>query len=551
MTRGSDGHTSTGMPDMAVRPASPADGQVLGALQRITDAALAHLPHDRLLDELIVRVCEILEADTAALLLLDESRPLLRARAARGIEEEVERGVVVPLGEGFAGRVAAERRTIAIEDLADVELVNPLLREQGIRSLLGVPLLVEGRVLGVLHVGSLTPRRFTAAERDLLQLVADRAALAIEHAGLAEQQRLAEALQRHLLPQDLHAVPGLEVATRYMPASRDRLGGDWYDAFEVAPGEIVVAVGDVVGHGLAAAAVMAQLRTALRAYAVEGHPEAEVVARVNRLMCELGPDATTTLVYTVIETQRQRLRVVNAGHPPPLVVDPEGESAFLPLQGGIPLGTSPLASYRAAVHPFPTGSTVVLYTDGLVESRTEPLDRGLERLRATAPGAGGIQTMCTRLVRRLVGEDRADDVALIAARVPPLANPLSTRWPTDRDVLADVRQVLRRWLCERGIGDDEAYDVVAACGEACANAIEHAYRPGQHSFEVHAVEQDGRIRIEVRDRGRWREARGVNRGRGLPMMRALMDAVVVEDADDGTRVVLERDVSRPARAGSG
>ena len=538
---------------MAVRPlpVPPADGQVLGALQRITDASLAYLPHDRLLEELIARVCEILAADTAALLLLDESRPLLRARAARGIEEEVERGVVVPLGAGFAGRVAAERRTIAIEDLDQAELVNPLLRERGIRSLLGVPLLVEGRLLGVMHVGSLTPRRFTPAERDLLQLVADRAALAIEHAALVEQQRLAEALQRHLLPQDLHAVPGLEVATRYLPASRDRVGGDWYDAFEVTPGEIVVAVGDVVGHGLAAAAVMAQLRTALRAYAVEGHPEAEVVERVNRLMCELGPDATTTLVYTVIETQAQRLRVVNAGHPPPLIVDPDGRAELLPVQGGIPLGASPLASYRSDVHPFPTGSTVLLYTDGLVETRTEPLDHGLERLRATAPGAGGIETMCTRIVRRLAGEDRADDVALIAARVPPLANPLTTRWPTDSHVLADVRQMLRRWLRERGVGEADAYDIVVACGEACANAIEHAYRPGRHSFEVHAVEQDGRVRVEVRDRGRWREARGVNRGRGLPMMRALMHSVVVEDAEDGTRVVLERDLSRPAPVGPG
>ncbi|MBX5443358.1 MAG: SpoIIE family protein phosphatase, partial [Solirubrobacteraceae bacterium] len=378
------------------RAAAEAARRRLEALARITDATLAYLPHDRLLDELLARICDSLGADTAAILLVDEARPVLRARAARGIAEQVERGVVVPLGAGFAGRVAAERRPIAIEDLAAADLVNPLLRERGIRSLLGVPLLVEGAVRGVLHVGSLTPRRFTPDERDLLQLAADRAALAIEHANLFEQRQLAAALQRHLLPQDLDAIPGLELATRYVPASRDRLGGDWYDAFEVAPGEIVVAVGDVVGHGLAAAAVMAQLRTALRAYAAEGHPEAEVVERVNRLMCELGPDATTTLAYTVIETQRRRLRVVTAGHPPPLVVDPAGAAAFLPLQGGVPLGASPLARYRSVVHPFPTGATLVLYTDGLVESRTEPLDRGLERLRAAAAGGGGLEALCTR-----------------------------------------------------------------------------------------------------------------------------------------------------------
>src|SRR5262245_15475574 len=198
------------------------------ALQRVTDAALAYLPVEELLSELLIRIREILRADTAAILLLNNEGDTLIARAAKGIEEEVEQGVRIPVGKGFAGRVAAERRPVAIFDLDSYEVVNPILREKGIRSLLGVPLLVEGRVLGVLHVGTLTQRRFDADDETLLRLAADRAALSIEHAQLYEHRRLAEALQRSLLPDRLPTVPGLELAARYLPAaSATGLGGDW------------------------------------------------------------------------------------------------------------------------------------------------------------------------------------------------------------------------------------------------------------------------------------------------------------------------------------
>ena len=244
----------------------------LEALQRITDAALAYLPEEELLAALLDRISAVMGTDTAAILLLDTQRDVLRARAAKGIEEEVEQGVEIPVGKGFAGRVVAERRAIAIEDVDHADILNPILREKGIRSLLGVPLLVEGRAIGVLHVGSLTRAAFSADERDLLQLAADRAALAIDHAMLFEQRRLAETLQRRLLPEDLERVGGLEVASRYLPARGETLGGDWYDVFTLDRDRVALAVGDVVGHGIEAAAVMAQLRTALRAYAARGHP---------------------------------------------------------------------------------------------------------------------------------------------------------------------------------------------------------------------------------------------------------------------------------------
>ena len=133
----------------------------------------------------------MLGTDTAAVLLLDEATGELVARAAKGIEEEVEQGVRIPFGKGFAGRIAAERRAMTIDDVDHADILNPILREKGIRSLLGVPLIVEGEVLGVLHVGTLTPRKFTDDDRDMLQLAADRAALAIAHGRAYEAERTA------------------------------------------------------------------------------------------------------------------------------------------------------------------------------------------------------------------------------------------------------------------------------------------------------------------------------------------------------------------------
>ena len=179
---------------------------------------------------------DILAVDTVAILLLEGDR--LHARAAKGIEEEVEQGVQIPLGRGFAGRIAAEKRAITIYDVDHADILNPILREKGIKSLLGVPLLVQGRVIGVLHVGSLTPRVFDGDERDLLQLAADRAALGIEQARLYAQRRVAEAVQQRLLPPEISDRSGLEGAARYLPAAGASLGGDWYDVFPLVGGRV-------------------------------------------------------------------------------------------------------------------------------------------------------------------------------------------------------------------------------------------------------------------------------------------------------------------------
>ena len=513
---------------------------MLHALQRVTDAALAYLPADELLVELLERISEILHVDTAAILLLEPNGEMLRARAAKGIEEEVEQGVRIPVGRGFAGRVAASRAAVTIEDVDHADILNPILRQKGIRSLLGVPLLVTGRVLGVLHVGSLTRRLFTAEERELLQLAADRAAIVIEHAQLFEQRRIAETLQRRLLPQELPSIAGLELACRYLPAAGSSLGGDWYDVFELAGGRVVLAVGDVVGHGVLAAASMAQMRTALRAYAAEGHPAGAVVEAVNRMMLDLGPTAMTTLAYGVLDPADETFELVLAGHPPPLLIDEHGTARFLPLQGAMALGASQTSTYRSHSVPFPAGSMLVLYTDGLVERRDAAIDDGLERLRALGEQVEDVERVVADIVDTMVEDEPADDVAVIAARLPPLTGELRTTWPAQPEALVAVRSLLRRWLLAHGASDHEAYEILVATQEACANAVEHAYGPGRAHFEVDASHRDARICLTVRDRGRWREPRGTHRGRGIMLMRSLMERVDVDHGKDGTVVVLER-----------
>ena len=148
--------------------------------------------------------------------------------------------------------------------------------------------------------------------------------------------------------------------------------------------------------------------------------------------------------------------------------------------------------------------------------------------------------MCARIVAALAPEQRDDDIALIALRVPEPPDVLRQEWPTERSALSEIRRQLRRWLRAQGADEDETYDITVAAQEACANAVEHAYRPGPHSFRVEAACDRGRVRVTVRDHGRWRPPRGEHRGRGLRLMRMLMDDVEIRPGDEGTLVVLER-----------
>jgi len=510
-------------------------------LRSVTDAALAYLPLDDLLNELLGRVVGILDADTAAILLLDDDESTLVARAAKGLEEEVERGVRVPVGQGFAGRIAATRQPVQIENLDNAEIVNPILRKRGLRSLLGVPLVVEGGVIGVMHVGTLVERKFSKEDVALLQSAGDRAALAISSRLTERERGLADALQSSLIP-PLPELPGLALAGRYLPAASAQLGGDWYDAFQLPDGRLGMAIGDVVGRGFYAAAVMGQLRSGLRAYALDGIAPSEVLGRLSRLLRQLVPGRTATALYLVLDPYGGSLVVSSAGHPPPLVAGDSGPT-FVDLPGSAPLGATRHPTYEDRQHPIEPGSTLLLYTDGLVERPGESLDAGLERLR-TVIGRGGdeLEGLGDSLVDGLLPDGPAqDDAALLLARGLPLTDSLLTRLPADVESIPLIRRLLGRWLREAGATQAEAEDLSLATSEACANAIEHAYGPAAGILEVSAsLSLGGEALVAVRDFGNWRQPRGVNRGRGLALMEGLTDAVDVVRGEDGTTVQLSR-----------
>jgi anti-sigma regulatory factor (Ser/Thr protein kinase)/putative methionine-R-sulfoxide reductase with GAF domain len=501
------------------------------------------MPLEQLLDELLDRVQEALDVDTVAILLLDAESQQLVARAAKGIEEEVERGVRIPIGRGFAGRIAAERVAIFIADVNHADILNPILREKGIRSLLGVPLIVEGQLIGVLHVGSLQPRTFGQNDLSVLQLAAARAAPAIERASLAEaldhEHKVSRALQRSLLPKNLGAIVGVRMAARYLPA-REEVGGDWYDMFELPRGRVGIGIGDVVGHGIDAAALMGRLRTALHSYAIEGHGPGRTLELVDRFVQSLNEPAMATAAYAVFDTYTSTLHYATAGHLPPIVVS-ESDARLLEVTPAPPLGAFPYG--RCPEHEFSLeeGEMLFMYTDGLVERRGIPLSDGMEALVKAVRGATTPEDACTSAVADLVPlEGLGDDVAIVAVQNSPVPAALHLRLPAEPKTLAQVRRILRPWLRERGGGETDVAEVTIAVSEACANAIEHAYSPAPATFELHASGRNGEIVVTVRDEGQWRVARGENRGRGLAIIAAAMDDVQIDRTGRGTEVVMRR-----------
>jgi hypothetical protein len=259
-------------------------------------------------------------------------------------------------------RLAGIRESIAFGAIDDADVLHPLLRESALQSLAAAPLTLDHGMVGALQVGSLSRRDFSPQEVSLLSLLADRAALAVRHARRYEHERgIVETLQRSLLPPSLPLVPGFTMAARYLPAEADaRVGGDWYDVVVLDDGGIAIAIGDVSGHGIRAAALMGQLRNALRAYAFEGYTPSVAAGRLDSLVRQLEASWFATLAYAVIEPDGHTLTLANAGHPAPLLVTPEGEARFLEAGRGSPLGTATSAdAFEEAVHELPAGSLLL------------------------------------------------------------------------------------------------------------------------------------------------------------------------------------------------
>jgi phosphoserine phosphatase RsbU/P len=391
-------------------------GEQLRRLLAVTDSALSQLGVEDLLAELAARVRELVGTDTSAILLLDPPGRELVVAAASGLEEEVRRGVRVPVGFGSAGQVAASARPLVVSRADRPDVFGQALMDEHMAALAGVPITASGRVLGVLHVGSRAPRAFTDEDMHLLRLVADRAGVAAQARLSRLERETTVALQRSLLPARPPDIDGFDVAARYVPGAEIGVGGDWYDLFALSTGHIGVVIGDVAGNGLRAAVVMGRIRSALRAYALETLDPADVLTRLDRKIQFFEPDAMATAAYVVIDPARTTVTVSLAGHLPPILLDDQGASHLLDAHVDFPLGAYPDAPRRATAVALPR--SLLLYTDGLVERRARPLRDAIGQLLATLrPGTA--EDLCSQATALLHHAPASDDVALIALSRAP------------------------------------------------------------------------------------------------------------------------------------
>ncbi|MDQ0956665.1 serine phosphatase RsbU (regulator of sigma subunit) [Streptomyces sp. B4I13] len=341
---------------------------------------------------------------------IPEESPMPLSRALRGVASTLA-GPQTYQGPPDSGIAVEQRR---------------LFEATGVHSAAIAPIRSTRAVLGALTLGrAKQPGDFHTTDLPLLEDIARRTGLALDNARLYQRQRkVAETMQNHLLPQ-MPRVPGLQMTVRYLPApDASQVGGDWYDAFSLSDGATALAVGDVVGHDLEAAAGMAQVRNMLRAYAWALHePPSQIVARLDEAVLHITDVAMATLILARVEAADDgnwRLSWTNAGHPPPLLISHDGLAEYLTGGHGILLGTGARRPRADATSLLPPGSTLLLYTDGLIEEPGHTLDEGLHRLRrhAAALAHRPLASFTDLLLRRVRPAANDDDVALLALRTP-------------------------------------------------------------------------------------------------------------------------------------
>lgn len=302
---------------------------------------------------------------------------------------------------------------------------NPWLPAMGIRAIASHPLAApDGTALGALFVADAAPRAWTARDLETLAALAETAASKATLRGAVRRSAETAALLQHSMLTDLPAVAHVELLARYLPAQDTaQIGGDWYDAFVLPDGVTALVVGDVAGHDMPAAAKMGQLRNLLRgiAWQSNGAPQ-DVLSALDRTVYGLAVAELATVIYARLEPAGSagwRLRWANAGHPAPLLVTADGAACYLEKPSGVLLAFGD-AEHVDGIESLPAGSTLLLYTDGLIESRTRDIDQGLERLRAAAVTARGwpLELLCDHVLGELTGGGNEDDVTLLAVRMP-------------------------------------------------------------------------------------------------------------------------------------
>ncbi len=367
--------------------------------------------------------------------------------------------------------------------------------EFGVRSLVTVPLRARGVLLGVVSFWRMKQREpFEEEEVSLAEELAAHAAVCIDNARrYTREHTMAVTLQHSLLPRALPEQNALDVAFRYLPAESG-VGGDWFDVIPLPGARVALVVGDVVGHGLHAAATMGRLRTAVHNFSTLDLPPDEILSHLNDLIARIDQDegpggldgdgggsegiTGATCLYAIYDPVTRRCTMARAGHPPPALVRPDGSVEFLDLPAGPPLGLGGLPFETAEVR-LAEGSHLVLYTDGLIEDRRREIDTGLEMLRDALSHPGRTpEEICTEVLDALLPSNPSDDIALITARTRVVGGDRVASWdvPSDPAAVAGVRAEVMRKLAEWGL-DEASFTAELVLSELITNAIRHATGP--------------------------------------------------------------------------
>jgi GAF domain-containing protein len=404
-------------------------------------------------------------------------------------------GIVPPLGEPVLVPVVDPALAPDIALDLGVPTLGPLLAGH---SLIVAPLTARGTVLGrVAFVRGPDRRPFDPRDAATAAEVTARGAVHIDNARLHRQEsRAAATLQRSMMPTRPPRLPGVRIAHHYMPGDRQaQVGGDWFDAIQLPGGRVALIVGDVMGHGLQAAAVMGQFRTAVITMAALDLPPAQLLRHLDNLAHRLGTEHLATCVYAVYDPIQRTLTLANAGHIPPVLAGYDGHSELLKIPGGAPIGVGGVP-FETVEIPVPDGSWLVLCTDGLVEVRGQGIDAGLAALCShVIEPEQTPEDVCGQILARVHSEDRTDDVALLVARFEGIAPEDVVRWTLrlDQAEVAEARRLTRRQLAAWGL-ERLAETAELLVSELVTNAI----RAASHAVELRMM-RVGKLLVEVSD----------------------------------------------------
>lgn len=537
------------------------DARLLAAQLDVLADVVAGVPLSSALMSLL-EVVESVAADgmLASVLLVDPSGARLRHAAAPSLptayNESID-GLAIGPRAGSCGTAAYRCAQVIVEDIASDPLwedFRDLALPSGLRACWSTPILDrEGRLLGTFALYYPSPRRPSPADLALISVLVRTVSMAVERSRadarreqeLAAERSVALTLQHSLLPEVPARVGPVRLAARYRTGDPGvEVGGDWFDAFAVDEG-VVIVVGDVQGHDLDAAALMGQLRTVVRAFAAEGHPPASVLVRADDYLSRLGTERLATVLVVHLDERARVATVASAGHPPPVLLTPVGDrhrASALDLSVGPPLGLGLAWPERSTV--LPADSVLLLYTDGLVETRSWSIDEGIRRLHAVLeqlPAQADLDRVLDAALGVVPSGQRGDDVALLAAATrttgdgalrkvhrwfppQPLSAPLARSW---------AEGLLRAW----DVRPAEVEDASLVLSELVTNAARHS----EESIRVQVGLDGTDVRIEVFDRSHRLplhhalEPEGTA-GRGLHIVEALAAEWGVDESLEGKTV---------------